>query len=38
MSDNVISLKTHVDKKDLEAFSQALMETVTKLQVENQLQ
>lgn len=34
--ENLLSFKTQVDKKDLEAFSQALMEQVVKLQVENQ--
>lgn len=33
---NVISFKTQVDKKDLEAFTQALVETTTKLQIENE--
>lgn len=34
--ENLLSFKAHVDKKDLEIFSQALMEQVVKLQVENQ--
>lgn len=34
--DNLLSFKAHVDKKDLESFSQALMEQVVKLQIENQ--
>lgn len=33
---NVLNIKTAIDKKDLEAFSQALMEQVVKLQIENQ--
>lgn len=33
---NVLNIKTAIDKKDLEAFSQALMEQTVKLQVENQ--
>lgn len=36
MNDNLFSLKAHVAKKDLEAFSQALMEQTIVLQIENQ--
>jgi len=35
-NENTLSMKAYVDKKDLEAFSQALMEQTVKLQVENQ--
>ena len=33
---NVLNIKTAIDKKDLEAFSQALLEQNVKLQIENQ--
>ena len=33
---NIVNIKTAIDKKDLEAFSQALMNQVVKLQVENE--
>lgn len=33
---NVLNIKTAIDKKDLEAFSQALMEQVVKFQIKNQ--
>lgn len=36
MMDNILSIKTYVAKKDLEAFSQALMEQTIALQIENQ--
>jgi regulator of replication initiation timing len=36
MNDNILSIKAHVAKKDLEAFSQALMEQTIALQIENQ--
>lgn len=32
---NLLSFSTHVDKKDLQAFAQALMTQVTNFQIEN---
>ena len=36
MNDTLLSMKAHIDKKDLEAFSQSLMQQTITLQIENQ--